>query len=215
MASPPSSLVLMIALAGVALVGVVIALLVLRSNLHFCKPNEVLVLCGRRYRAPDGSQVGYRIVTEGGGFTVPLIERAERLDARVIHLRLGVDAYAKGNVRVGVQVVGQVRISRDPTLVRNAVERFLGASRDDLRSVARETLQGHLRGLMSGFEPTEIHRDRARVGRALEEASRSDLASLGLRLEGLVVDLVMDDEGQLDRIGRETRSARGGRGGPP
>jgi flotillin len=39
--------------------------------LYICRPNQLLVISGRRRRTEDGSLVGYRVVTGGWALRLP------------------------------------------------------------------------------------------------------------------------------------------------
>ena len=68
--------------------------------------------------------------------------------------------------------------------------------------VARETLEGNLRGVLSTLTPEEVNQDREKfAGELLHEADH-DLARLGLELDTLKVQHVSDDKGYLASIGR-------------
>ena len=69
-------------------------------------------------------------------------------------------------------------------------------------AVARETLEGNLRGVLSTLTPEEVNQDREKfAGELLHEADH-DLARLGLELDTLKIQHVSDDKGYLDSIGR-------------
>jgi flotillin len=70
-------------------------------------------------------------------------------------------------------------------------------------AIARETLEGNLRGVLSTLTPEEVNQDREKfAGELLHEADH-DLARLGLELDTLKIQHVSDDKGYLDSIGRK------------
>ena len=50
--------------------------------LYICEPNELIVFSGRKRTLPDGTTVGYRVLTGGRAQRWPILEKAERMDAR-------------------------------------------------------------------------------------------------------------------------------------
>jgi flotillin len=77
-------------------------------------------------------------------------------------------------------------------------------SREQIMSVARETLEGNLRGVLSTLTPEEVNQDREKfAGELLHEADH-DLARLGLELDTLKIQHVSDDKGYLASIGRRS-----------
>ncbi len=77
-------------------------------------------------------------------------------------------------------------------------------TREQIMAVARETLEGNLRGVLSTLTPEEVNQDREKfAGELLHEADH-DLARLGLELDTLKIQHVSDDKGYLDSIGRRS-----------
>jgi flotillin len=179
----------------------VIALLVTRL-IHICAPNEVLIFSGTRRRVGERT-VGYRLVQGGRGIRIPLMERVDKMDLTnmIIDLRV-IGAYSKGGIPLNVEGVANLKIAGAEPTIGNAIERFLGKSREDLMKVARETLEGNLRGVLATLTPEEVNRDRVKfAGELLTEADR-DLKELGLELDTLKIQNVSDDKGYLDSLGR-------------
>jgi flotillin len=96
-----------------------------------------------------------------------------------------------------------VKVSADRRHVGNAIERFLGRGRDEIRRVAKETLEGHLRGVVATLTPEEVNEDRLKFAAVLEAEASADLRKLGLRLDTLKIQAVSDGRGYLDSIGRK------------
>ena len=119
----------------------------------------------------------------------------------VIELRVQ-GAYSRGGIPLNVQGVANVKVSSKSEQLANAVERFLGMKREQIMQVARETLEGNLRGVLSTLTPEEVNQDREKFAGALVHEADHDLARLGLELTTLMIQHVSDDKGYLDSIGR-------------
>ena len=89
----------------------------------------------------------------------------------------------------------------------NAIERFLGRGLGDIQQVAKETLEGNLRGVLATLTPEEVNEDRLKFADSLAAEVEQDLAKLGLHLDVLKIQHVTDDANYLASIGRE-RSPR-------
>jgi len=191
----------------VGAIGVLGALLVLgiiiSRIIYICPPNEVLIFSGGHHRLGD-RQIGYRVVQGGRGIRVPLIEVVDRMDLTNMIIELRVQgAYSKGGIPLNVQGVANVKVSSKALQLANAIERFLGMTREQIMEVARETLEGNLRGVLSTLTPEEVNQDREKfAGELLHEADH-DLARLGLELDTLKIQHVSDDKGYLDTTGRK------------
>ncbi|MBV8759552.1 MAG: flotillin family protein [Deltaproteobacteria bacterium] len=195
----------LIAVGAVAIVGSLIVLAMILSRIiYICPPNEVLIFSGGHRKLDDGRTIGYRVVQGGRGVRIPLIESVDRMDLTNMLIELRVQgAYSKGGIPLNVQGVANVKVSSKTDQLANAIERFLGMTRDQIMAVARETLEGNLRGVLSTLTPEEVNQDREKfAGELLHEADH-DLARLGLELDTLKVQHVSDDKGYLASLGRK------------
>jgi flotillin len=189
-----------------AVVGVVLVLTVVTSvsrYLLICQPNEVIVLSGRRRRLPNGSEVGYRVIRGGRAFRIPVMEKAARLSLETIPLALTVqNAYSAGGIPLKVDAVANVKIASAEPQLGNAVERFLEKGMGQVHQIAKETLEGNLRGVLATLTPEEVNEDRLKFAQSLIEEADTDLAQLGLKLDTFKIQNVSDEAGYLDSIGR-------------
>jgi flotillin len=173
--------------------------------LKICQPNEVLIFSGRQRRLSDGNAVGYRTIRGGRGFRIPIIEKVDRLVLNTIPIDLTVqNAYCKGGIPLTVRAIANVKISSSEAELNNAVERLLGKAYDEIMIIAKETLEGNLRGVVASLTPEEVNEDRLKFARELVDEADNDLSALGLQLDTLKIQSVEDDRGYLDAIGRQS-----------
>ncbi|BAZ33472.1 band 7 protein (plasmid) [Cylindrospermum sp. NIES-4074] len=183
---------------------VVLLVWCLKSFLCICKPNEILILSGRNRRTKDGQEVGYRVLAGGRAIRIPILETIKRMDVTTIPVRVEVrNAYAKGGTPLNIQAIANVKISTDPEVVGNAIERFLDRDRSELTRVARENLEGYLRGVVATLTPEELNEDRLRFAQRIASDVSRDLTKLGLQLDTLKIQSVADDVDYLKSLGRK------------
>jgi flotillin len=182
-----------------------LAVLAMKSLRHICGPNEVLIFSGgRRRRSADGSMRGYNTVFGGSGWRTPIVGKVDRMSLNVMEVPIAVrNAYSKGGIALNVDATANVKISSEPRLIGNALERFLGRDPAEIRRVAKETLEGHLRGVLARLTPEEVNEDRLRFAEELSVESEMDLNKLGIHLDTLKIQHVSDERQYLDSIGRE------------
>jgi flotillin len=84
----------------------------------------------------------------------------------------------------------------------NAVERFLGRSREEIYHIAKETLEGNLRGVLASLTPEEVNEDKVRFAQTLLEEAEHDMSRMGLVLDTLKIQNVTDEVNYLSSIGR-------------
>lgn len=175
-----------------------------KTLLQICPPNEVLIFSGRKHRMADGSKRGFRVIFGGRAWRVPVIEKASRMSLNVMEVPISIRAaYSRGGIPLNVDAIANVKISSDPVVVGNAIERFLGTDPNQMRRVAKETLEGHLRGVLARLTPEEVNEDRLKFADELRAEGELDLSKLGIHLDTLKIQHVSDDVLYLDSIGRE------------
>ncbi|MGM3309780.1 flotillin family protein [Anabaena sp. WFMT] len=183
---------------------VVLLVWCLKSFLCICKPNEILILSGRKWRTKDGQEVGYRVLVGERAIRIPILETIKRMDVTTMPVRVEVkNAYAKGGTPLNIQAIANVKISTDPKVVGNAIERFLDRDRSELTRVARENLEGYLRGVVATLTPEELNEDRLRFAQRIASDVSRDLTKLGLQLDTLKIQSVADDVDYLKSLGRK------------
>lgn len=194
-------LIVLIALA----IAVFLILVIVSRLIYICAPNEVLIFSGSHRTVSDTDQrpVGYRLVQGGRGIRVPILEVVDKMDLTNMVIDLKVTgAYSRGGIPLNVHGVANVKVSSQTSQLANAIERFLGRRREDIMTVARETLEGNLRGVLATLTPEEVNHDREKFARELLHEADHDLARLGLELDTLKIQHVSDDKGYLDSMGR-------------
>ena len=194
-----------ILVGAVATIGALLLIAFIISRMiYICPPNEVLIFSGGHRKLPGVDRpVGYRLIQGGRGIRIPLIEVVDRMNLTNMVIELRVQgAYSRGGIPLNVQGVANVKVSSKDGQLANAIERFLGMSPTQIMQVARETLEGNLRGVLSTLTPEEVNTDREKFAGALVHEADHDLARLGLELTTLMIQHVSDDKGYLDSIGR-------------
>jgi flotillin len=179
-------------------------IILLRQLYYICQPSEVLIFAGLRRRTGIGQTVGYRTVRGGSALRIPVLEEVMRLDLSNMIIDLRVEnAYSKGGIPLNVSGVANIKISGDEPGIHNAIERLIGKSQDEIRHIAKETLEGNLRGVMSSLTPEQLNEDKVTFARTLLEEAEDDLQRLGLVLDTLQIQNISDDVRYLDSIGRK------------
>lgn len=198
---PESTLVLLAALGIVA--GLAFVIYLFSRFLVICKPNEIVVISGRKHQLADGSMVGYKVLHGGRGFRIPLLEQVSRMDMRLIPVQVEVhNAYSRGGIPLTVHAIANVKIGSQPGLARNAIERSLSMSPRQIGAVAQQTLEGVLREVVAELTPEEVNEDRLKFAGTLIRNAKDDFDKLGLELDILKVQSVSDDQGYLANLGR-------------
>jgi flotillin len=200
-------------LAVVAIVGVIFVAGVFlgfySSRYKKVGPNEVLVISGRRHAATDpvtGEKTtrNYRIVKGGGAFIWPVLERVDDLSLEIMTIDvITPKVYTIQGVPITVDGVAQVKIRGDDISIATASEQVLSKSQDEIRNVALQTLEGHLRAILGTLTVEEVYKDRDAFAARVQDVAAGDLANMGLSIVSFTIKDIRDDQGYLDALGRK------------
>lgn len=193
-----------ILLAVAVTVGIVLLTLfaTVKKLLWVSTPNEALIFSGAQ-RELDGRTLAYRYVRGGRSMRRPLIERVDVMDLSMFTVVVNVaGAFTKGGIPLTIQGVANVKLPGEEPLLSNAVERFLGRTREEIYYIAKETLEGNLRGVLASLTPEEVNEDKQRFAQILLEEAEHDMSRMGLVLDTLKIQNVTDEVNYLSSIGR-------------
>lgn len=203
-----SALAVTIVFAALVAAGVFLLVTIIR-NLEVCPPSEVLIFSGRVRKLPvaggphDRTEVGFRVVRGGRAMRIPLIEKVDRMQLTNMAIELSVtNAYSRGGIPLKVHAVANVKIPSEEPLLHNAIERFLGYPREGIIRVAKDTLEGNLRGVIAELTPEEINQQKVIFQQKLIEEADKDLQRLGLVLDNLQIQNIADEVNYLSSVGR-------------
>lgn len=177
-------LALVLTIAAVTLLWLGVMVLVVGRLLIVVAPNQVAVLSGRRYMAADGTVRGYRTIRGGRALRIPLLETVDYMDVSVMKLEVELrSAYLRGGGVADVGATATVRIAREMPHLANAVERFLGQPREEIATVAQQTIEGTLRGVLASLTREEAEGNPRKVAEHTKAEVQEDMDKLGFVLE--------------------------------
>ena len=190
---------------AIAIFAILLILAFIKANLRICHPNEILVFSGRKRKLKDGTEVGYRVIKGGRGLKIPIIESVTRLPLTIIPIDIELSgALTNGLIPVNIEAMANIKIAgREQEGLSNALERFLGKNLNDISQIARENLEGSLRGVLATLTPEEANNNRLEFAEKVVQQARDDLGRLGLVLDTFKIKHLSDNEGYLNAIGRK------------
>lgn len=193
---PPFAIIAIVAVVALLFIG-----LSIKSLLIICQPSEVVIFSGPQRRADQ--KVGYRAIRGGRGIRIPLLEKVDTMDLTNMVVNVAVrGAYSRDGIPLNIEGVANIKIDGDAPGLDNAVERLLGKAKQEIIQLARETLEGNLRGVLAKLTPEEVNEDKVKFAAELIEEAEVDLQALGLALDTLKIQTVSDDVGYLEASGR-------------
>ena len=181
--------------------------LMIKNFYYICQPSEILIFAGPKTKDHNGKTLGYRLVKGGSSIKMPLIEKTFRMDLTNMIIELKVtNAYSKGGIPLNVEGVANIKIAGEEPTIHNAIERLLGKNRKQIELLAKQTLEGNLRGVLSSLTPEQVNEDKIAFAKSLLEEAEDDLEKLGLVLDNLQIQNISDDVHYLDSIGRKQQA---------
>jgi len=204
--SLPAGAIGIIAIVGILLV-FFIGMAVVLSRYTKVGPNQVLVVSGRkhRYADPDGTDRarGFRIVKGGGTFVYPVVEKVDILSLELLTIDVMTpEVYTSKGVPVKVDGVAQIKVKGDDISIATAAEQFLSKSVDEIKNIAMQTMEGHLRAILGTMTVEEIYQNRDAFAQKVQEVAAGDMANMGLGIVSFTIRDIRDTQGYLDALGK-------------
>jgi len=197
-----------VAVAVVGLVIVVFVFLAIWAG-RYTKvgPNQVLIVSGRkhRYQDPDGTvqSRGFRVVKGGGTFVLPVFEKVDILSLELLTIDVQTpEVYTSKGVPVRVDGVAQIKVKGDDISISTAAEQFLSKGTDEIKNIATQTLEGHLRAILGTMTVEDIYQNRDAFASKVQEVAAGDMANMGLSIVSFTIRDIRDGQGYLEALGK-------------
>lgn len=165
-------------------------------------PDEALIVSGRKRKLPNGQVVGFRIVKGGATFVWPVLEVAKTISLRIMPLDVNSSAYTSQGVQLSVDGIAQVKIDSNLEAIGTAAEQFLSLKEEEIRRIATQTLEGHLRSIVGNLTVEEINQNRDAFAQKVQELAAGDLANMGLKIISFTIREISDKNGYLESLGK-------------
>src|SRR5437763_6521798 len=191
----------------VIVVTMMIGIAVVLSRYTKVGPNDVLVVSGRKHRNadPDGAvrARGFRIVKGGGTFVYPIVEKVDVRSLELITIdEQTPEVYTSKGVPVKVDGVAQIKVKGDDISIATAAEQFLSKGTDDIKNIATQTLEGHLRAILGTMTVEDIYQNRDAFASKVQEVAAGDMANMGLSIVSFTIRDIRDSQGYLEALGK-------------
>ena len=166
-------------------------MLYLSRNIVKVPLDAAAVLTGRKQFKTDEAtgartMVGYRVITGGSTFRIPIFERIDYLSLSEMAIEIDADDLrdVQGRLR-SVSLLVNCRVSADPRLIERAIARFLTMRLEDVETIIRTTIESRLTNTLLTADLSHEARWQA-VDSALNAAIRDDLEGLGVEVDTLI-----------------------------
>lgn len=151
----------------------------------------------------------FKIVTGGGAFVIPVLQKAQYLTLRADSADLDVTGVDKQKIPVGVRGVAVFKVGDDDQSITNAATRFLDDApgrNGQMHHLVKEIFHGHLRSIIGGLTVEDLIANRNELAQETRDASVQEMQKLGLVVDSLQIQDIVDPTGYIRALG-EPRAA--------
>jgi flotillin len=154
-------------------------------------PNEALLISGRKQRGEDALQ--FKIVTGHGVFVLPIFSRASRLTLAMQEAEVVEDCFTQQGLTLAVEAVIAFKVADDHESIAAAARRFQG-DQSQMPTLVGRIFSGHLRSIIGSMTVESIIREQQLLAEAILNASKVEMARIGLAVDSLQISSI-DDKG--------------------
>ena len=154
-------------------------------------PNEALLISGKKQRGTDALQ--FKIVTGHGVFVIPIFSRASTLTLAMQEAEVVEDCFTQQGLTLAVQAVIAFKVGDDHESIAAAARRFQG-DQSQMSTLVGRIFSGHLRSIIGSMTVEAIIREQQTLADAIVDASKTEMARIGLAVDSLQISSI-DDKG--------------------
>ena len=184
--------------------GIIMAVVVIIALIIFIKvcykkvpPNQAFIISGF-HKKP-------RVVSGRATFTIPIIQRIDRLNLGLIQSNIVTSAPVPTAdfIEVSVSAVVNFQISADQEQLDKATRNFLNFSKEEISKIASEVLEGSMREIIGQMLIKDMVTDRETFNARVIQTAKPDLNNMGLDLISFNVQNFQDERGVIDKLGMD------------
>lgn len=201
-----------IGIAG-AVLGLVLVVALVVKRYRIVEPDTAMIVVGNRGRTTQNDKgqaiidlSGQKVVTGGGTFVWPFIQKAFQLSLRSRRLALTTTGQTKNGITLSAQAVAVIKVGGSEEMIRAAAQRFL-SQQDEIEESAQEVLSGSLRSILGNLTVLEIIQDRQAVASYVLTAAEEALSKQGLVIDTLQIQEIRDSGDYIANLGRPEAAA--------
>ena len=184
-------------IAGI-IIAVIVLMIILVSTMWKRVPQDkALVITGLKKR----------VISGGGGFVIPLLERSDKISLENMKIEVRTDgARTEQGVDIRADGVAVIKVKSDKESILNATEQFNTGKEaqtiEIIKDTGKDVLEGKLREIISKMTVEEIYKDREKFASQVQEVAAVGLAGMGLELKAFTIRDISDKNGYLEALGK-------------
>ncbi len=155
------------------------------------RADEAMLISGGRSGGTDGTP--FRVVIGHRAFVTPFLRSAAFLTLRMQEATVQETCQTIQGITVNLSAVGAFKVGEDTQSIVSAAQRFLSDQRQ-MPALVGQIFAGHLRGIVGAMTVEEIIRERQKLAHEVLDASKEELAHIGLVVDSFQIQSI-DDAG--------------------
>lgn len=195
---------------AVGVLGGLVALIALFKLMwRVAEPNEALIISGlREHSTPDADHLslGFKIVTGKGTLVIPGVQTVRRLSLDLREAELEIECVTHQGIPLGIKGVVIFKVGDDFASIANSARRFLD-QQEQMDHRVHNVFAGHLRAIVGSMTVEEMIRDREKLTQLTRESSGTEMEKLGLIVDSLQIQEIIDPTGYIENLGRPHAAA--------
>lgn len=152
------------------------------------RADEAMLISGGR-GGTDGTP--FRVVIGNRAFVMPFLRSAAFLSLRMQEAQVQETCQTQQGITVNLSAVGAFKVGDDTQSIVAAAQRFLSDQRQ-MPALVGQIFAGHLRGIVGAMTVEEIIRERQKLANEVLDASKEELAHLGLVVDSFQIQSIDD-----------------------
>jgi flotillin len=160
---------------------------------HVPAPNQAMLISGGKQKATGDTTLPFRIVTGHGAWAVPLFRKVSFLTLAMRESAVTEDCVTQQGIALGVKAVIAFKVGSDTSSIAAAAQRFL-ADQNQMDELTGQIFAGHLRSIVGSMTVEAIIRERQTLAENVLDASKVEMAKIGLTVDSLQIQSI-DDKG--------------------
>lgn len=192
-----------------AVVAIIIVVALIIKRYRIVDPDTAMIIVGNKGKKDEAGNIdlsGQKVITGGGAFVWPFIQKPYEISLRSRRLTLSTTGQTKNGITLQAQAVAVIKVGGSEEMIRAAAQRFL-SQQDEIETSAQEVLSGSLRSILGNLTILEIIQDRQAVAGYVLQAAEEALSKQGLMIDTLQIQEIKDGTDYISNLGRPEAAA--------
>ena len=156
-------------------------------------PDQAMIISGGKQKQLNDSILPFRIVTGHGAWVLPIFRKVSYLTLAMREATVVEDCVSQQGISLAVRAVIAFKVGSDNASIAAAGQRFL-ANQNQMDELTGQIFAGHLRSIVGSMTVEAIIRERQTLAENVLDASKVEMAKIGLSVDSLQIQSI-DDKG--------------------